>query len=74
MKKYNIRCAYCGSTISKWEWLLKLRLVFTDKYVHHCPVCHKQSTWINIFHLRHESTDPDEKLFNRSKIWESRIR
>ena len=74
MKKYTIRCPYCGSTYERWEWLLKLEMIATDKLTYLCPNCHKKSTWIYIFHLRHDSTDPKEKQWNRSKIWDNRIK
>ena len=74
MKRYKLRCAYCGSEVYKYEWLLKLRLILTNKYTLNCPVCHKKSIWLHIFHLRHDSTNKEEQLFNKSKIWESRIK
>ena len=73
MKKYIIRCPFCGSQVERWEWLLKFKLIFSNQYTHICPVCHKQSTWLYIFHLRHDSTDPTEKLFNKGKLWDDRI-
>lgn len=73
MKKYSVRCPYCGSETGKWEWWLKLKLIFTNQYMHHCPVCHKKSTWLYIFHLRHDSTNKEEQLFNKSKLWDDRI-
>ena len=42
MKKYKLRCQYCGAIIQKYEWWLKLRLIFTNRYVQNCPVCHKK--------------------------------
>ena len=73
MKKYKIRCPFCGSEVERWEWLLKLKLVFSNQYTHHCTICHKKSTWLYLFHLRHDSTDPTEKLFNKGKLWDDRI-
>lgn len=73
MKKYKIRCPYCGSTYEQWEWLLKLRLIFVEKFNYLCPVCHKKSTWLYIFHLRHDSTNKEEQLFNKSKLWDDRL-
>ena len=74
MKKYKIRCPYCGSTVERWEWWLKFKLIFTNKYYFNCPICHHKSTWLYIFHLRHESTDSIEKHFNRGKLFDDRIR
>ena len=73
MKRYKLRCQYCGKEIYKYEWLLKLRLIFTNRYILDCPKCHKKTSWLYIFHLRHDSTDPVEKEFNRNKLWDDRI-
>ena len=74
MKKYKIRCPYCGSTYEQWEWLLKLRLIFVEKFNYLCPVCHKKSTWLYIFHLRHDSTNKEERIFNKTELFDKRIR
>lgn len=74
MKKYKIRCPYCGSTYERWEWLLKLKLIATDHLTYICPVCHKKSKWLYIFHLRHDSTDKEEQMFNKGKLFDNRIR
>lgn len=74
MKTYAIRCPFCGASKQKSELLLKLQLLFKNIYVLNCDVCHKKSTWLYIFHLRHDSTNKEEQVFNKSKIWESRIR
>ena len=73
MKKYKLRCAYCGATIEKWEWLLKLQLILTTHYYHHCPVCHHKTSYLYIFHLRHDSLDDKEKIFNKGKLFDDRI-
>ena len=73
MKKYTIRCPYCGSEHKKYEWLLKLFLLHRNTYTHHCPVCHHKSVWLYIFHLRHESTNKGEQLFNKMKLFDDRL-
>lgn len=73
MKKYNIRCPYCGSEHKKLEILLKMFLLTRNTYTHHCPVCHHKSVWLYIFHLRHESTNKGEHLFNKMKLFDDRI-
>ena len=74
MKKYSIRCPYCGSEVERWEWWLKFRLIFKDTYYYYCPVCRKGSAWLFIFHLRHDSVDQEEIAYNRKKHWDSRIK
>ena len=73
MKHYTIRCPYCGATTTKWEWLLKLLLIFTNTYHHNCSVCHHKSTWLYLFHLRHDSTNKTEQIFNKGKLFDDRI-
>lgn len=73
MKHYTIRCPYCGATHNTPTILLKLRLLFKDKIYHNCTVCHHKSAWINIFHLRHESMDQEEKSFNRRPLFDGRL-
>ena len=72
--KYRFRCNYCGYEQYKWLWLLKLSLILSDKKIISCPRCHKTSCYINIFHLRHDSTDSLEKNMNREKLFDDRIR
>ena len=72
MNTYFIRCSYCGSTIKKYEPLLKLHFIFHNTYTLNCPVCHKQSKWITHFVLKHDS-DKEEKLFNKTKLFDDRL-
>ena len=72
MKTYSIRCSYCGSTIKKYEPLLKLHFIFHKSYILNCPVCHKQSKWITHFVLKHDQ-DKEEKLFNKGALFDERI-
>jgi len=73
LKRYSFRCPFCGSEETKWEWWLKLLLIFTDHYYYDCPICHHRSSWLYIFHLRHESTDPKEKNFNKLPLFDERL-
>ena len=72
MKKYKLRCSYCGSTIQKYEWLLKLHYIFFKSYTLNCKVCHKKSRWINQFILKHDA-NKKEHLFNKMKLFDDRI-
>ena len=72
MKKYKLRCSYCGSTIYKYEWLLKLHYIFFKSYTLNCKVCHKKSKWITHFVLKHDQ-DKEEKLFNKGALFDERI-
>ena len=72
-KQYRLHCNHCGS--DQWIpfWLLKLRFIFSNRFHYHCPVCHKQSTFIFQFNTVHDTMDKSEKLFNKSEIWERRL-
>ena len=71
--KYKIRCNHCGSY--KWRalWILKLQFIFKDKIVTTCPDCHKKSSWVMVYHIVHDTTDKDEKLFNKQDLWDKRL-
>lgn len=71
--KYKLRCQYCGYEDYQTLWILKIKLIFTNKIYHNCPSCHKTNCFKNIFHLRHDSTDSIEKNRNRNKLWDNRI-
>lgn len=73
MKHYTIRCAYCGATIPKNEAYLKLYFIFHQSYTLNCPVCHKQSKWITQFVLKHDTINKEEKLFNKTKLFDDRL-
>ena len=74
MDRYRFRCNYCGNEHYKLLWLLKLRLIFTDKLYFTCPKCHKTNCYVQIFHLRHDSTDTLEKGRNKQKLWDERLK
>lgn len=71
--KYRFRCNYCGKESYKWLWLLKLQLIFSSTIYVTCNNCHKTSAYVQIFHLRHDSTDKKEKENNRRKLWDDRL-
>ena len=71
--KYKFRCQYCGYEHYKTLWLLKMRLMFTDKVYYNCPKCHKINCFRAIFNLRHDSTDSIEKNRNREKLFDDRM-
>lgn len=70
--KYKFKCQYCGTISTKLLWLLKIKLIFTDKIYYTCPNCHKTNCFVSIFHLRHDSTDSIEKNRNKGKLWDDR--
>lgn len=72
-KKYRIRCAYCGFEEYKWEWLLKLKLIFKDHYYYNCEKCHKINCYRFFFHLKHDSTDALEKNRNKQRLFDNRM-
>ena len=72
MRKYKLRCAYCGSTIHKYETLLKLHFILHNSYTLNCPICHKKSRWITHFTLKHDQ-DKKERHFNKGKLFDDRI-
>ena len=72
MKKYEIRCSYCGATIKKPVWWLKLHFIFNNSYTLNCPICHKKSRWITHFTLKHDQ-DHKERIFNKSKLFDDRL-
>lgn len=73
MKKYTIRCNYCGATVTRYEWWLKLKLIFSDKIYHTCDVCHHTSCYRHFFRLVHDSTDDKEKEMRKLKKWDDRL-
>ena len=72
MRRYKLRCSYCGSTIKKYEPLLKLHFIFFKSYTLNCKVCHKKSRWINQFILKHDA-NKKEHHFNKGKLFDDRI-
>ena len=72
-QKYEFHCNYCGYEETTPLWWLKLKYIFTDRIRHNCKNCHKTSTYRNILHIIHDSTDEIEKKQNRTKLWDDRI-
>lgn len=73
LKKYVIRCNYCGATHTRWEWWLKLKTIFGDRIYHTCSVCHHTSCYRYFFRLVHDSTDGKERTNNKNKLWDDRM-
>ena len=73
-RKYVIRCPYCGYESRKTLVLLKLDILFSERYVHVCPRCHKHSVWVQDFLLKHDFTDKLEKEANKGQLFDERIR
>lgn len=73
MKQYTIKCAYCGATTKKMEWLLKLHFILHTTYTLNCPVCHKKTVWITHFLLKHDTLNNHEQTYNKSKLFDDRI-
>lgn len=71
-KQYGLKCEYCGIRKYYALWWIKLKLIFTDTIVFTCPVCHKTTAYVNIFHLRHDSMSSLEKNRNKEKLWDDR--
>ena len=71
--KYRFRCNYCGNEEYALLWLLKLKLIFSNKIYRNCSKCHKKNAYYYFFHLYHESSDPKEKEFNRKNLWDKRM-
>ena len=72
-KKYRLHCNYCGCDYYIPFWLLKLRLLFSDKILHTCSYCRKTSSYQVFYHIIHDSLDEDEKDWNRHAMWDTRI-
>ena len=64
MKKYNLRCPYCGQKNIKLKFWLYLKLIIKGSIRSQCKNCSKQSRYILISHIVHD-VDSDERLFNK---------
>lgn len=71
--KYRLHCNYCGCDYYIPFFLLKIRFLFTDKVYHTCSCCHKKSCYQIFYHIVHDSTNKNEKLFNREMMWDIRL-
>ena len=64
MRKYNLRCNYCGHDDYHNYFFLILKLLLKGEIYHHCKVCHKLSRYRLVAHLAHDS-NTKEKQFNK---------
>ena len=72
-KKYRLHCHYCGCDYYIPFFYLKLKYLFTDKIYHTCSCCHKTSNYRIFYHVVHDTTDKDEKIFNKETLWDIRL-
>lgn len=66
IKKYNLRCGYCGTDHYVNRFLLYLRLLVFDEYYHKCPYCHKISRYRLISHIVHDVVESKELEWNKN--------
>lgn len=72
-KKYRLHCSYCGCDHYIPFFLLKIRYLFTDKIYYHCDCCHRVSNYRIFYHIVHDTTDKEEKIFNKETLWDIRM-
>ena len=73
-KQWRIHCNHCGADDYVPYWLIKIKFLFSNRFKKHCSVCHKQSSYLIQFNVIHDTLDKSEKLFNKSKLFDNRIR
>ena len=63
MKRYNLRCQYCGTDYYvNWYWLC-IKLIIFGEVRHQCEYCLRQRRHILVGHIVHDA-DIDEKVYN----------
>ena len=62
----RIRCNYCGATHRVPLWYLKLRSIFSNRYSFVCQDCHRYNVELLRFHVCHDSTNAEEKMYNKN--------
>lgn len=72
-KRYRLHCNYCGCDHYVLFFVLKIKYLFTDKIYHTCSCCHKKSNYRIFYHIIHDTTDKDEKIFNKHLMWDTRM-
>ena len=65
MKRYNLRCQYCGHDHKVNKTLLYLKLVLLGEVRSQCKACMRQSRHILVSHIVHDA-DKHEREFNHS--------
>lgn len=66
MRKYNLRCGYCGSDHNVRYFFLMLRLLVWGKVYVKCSNCSNVSAYIFVGHIVHDTVDGKEKELNRN--------
>lgn len=71
MKKYNLRCNYCGQDHYISYFFFMLRLLVKGKVYVKCGNCRYVSSYVFVGHIVHDTVDIDEKRFNKSldNVW-----
>ena len=61
MKKYNLRCNYCGSDHYTSYFFLMLRLLVCGEVSYVCSDCGNMSVYILVSHIVHNTVSVNEK-------------
>ena len=64
MKRYNLRCNYCGLDHFVTWWWLVVRLVTLGSVRSQCKRCSRQSRYVLVSHVVHDA-DNTERGFNK---------
>lgn len=64
MKKYNLRCNYCGHDHYVWDWWLRFKLITFGEVRRQCPECSQLTRYRLIGHIAHDG-DKKEKEYNK---------
>lgn len=73
MRKWKIRCNYCGDETYENYYYLLLKRVFKPKYYRTCNKCHKTSAYLFMPHIVHDTIDKKEKEMNKQQLWDERM-
>lgn len=65
MKKYNLRCNFCGTDHYVPQFFLYLMLLIKGDINVVCSNCGYVSNYILVSHIVHNTVSVDEKEFNR---------
>ena len=65
MKKYNLRCNYCGADRKVPLFFLRLILLIKGDINVTCSNCGYVSNYILVSHIVHNSVSVDEKEYNK---------
>ena len=65
MKRYDLRCGYCGTSYHVNYVLLMIRLVIRGDVYHKCPHCHRVSRYRLISHIVHDVVGSTELESNK---------